>query len=463
MKTLYSLFFAVLCMSSCSKYDDSELNEKQDLMEQEIKNLKDSLTALQSSCEISSFVFEAKNNSEQISNDVYATITDSTIVVWIPNIMDNKKLTSTIRFKSSNATINDYQTGEVIDYTNPVKLTVTNKKNKKDYTIYVYAFTGLPVMYINTENGTQVTSKDEYVNCNIRIVKDIYTRASSEQPMEASIKGRGNSTWEMPKKPYQIKFSEKQSLLGEPKDKTWVLLANYTDKTNIRNETAFYMSRMSNLDWTPRTHFVELMLNDEYCGTYQLCEKIEIADSRVNVTNNGYLLEVDQASRMEEDDVYFTTDRILLNIKDPDVKMNSDEYNWIKNYVCLAETVLYSDDFLNSDTGYKKYIDINSFVDWYLINEIAKNNDAIFYSSCYMNIAPNGKLKMGPIWDFDIALGNINYNNNQVPEGFWIKSASWISRMFDDPEFVNLVKNVSLILCLIKMIFLMILMRMPAT
>ena len=63
---------------------------------------------------------------------------------------------------------------------------------------------------------------------------------------------------------------------------------------------------------------------------------------------------------------------------------------------------------------YRKYLDVNSFVDWYLVNEIAKNNDAVFWSSCYMNVSPNGKIKMGPLWDFDIAFGNINYNNNQL-------------------------------------------------
>ena len=86
-------------------------------------------------------------------------------------------------------------------------------------------------------------------------------------------------------------------------------------------------------------------------------------------------------------------------------------------------------------------MDIDTFVDWYLINEISKNNDAVFYSSCYMTYEPGGKLCMGPIWDFDIAFGNCSYNMNNSPEGFWVKHASWYSRLFEDPNFVKRVKE----------------------
>ena len=89
-------------------------------------------------------------------------------------------------------------------------------------------------------------------------------------------------------------------------------------------------------------------------------------------------MEVDQLSRLDVGDVYFQTDRILCNIKDPELDFDSDSFNWIKDYVTASERVLYSENFLDEEKGYKNYIDINSFVDWYLINEIAKNNDAVF-------------------------------------------------------------------------------------
>jgi hypothetical protein len=201
------------------------------------------------------------------------------------------------------------------------------------------------------------------------------------------------------------------------------------------------MGQISALDWTPHGRFAELFLNEEYEGTYQLCESVKVSDSRVNVTDDGYLLEVDQLSRLDPDDVYFNTHKMLVNIKEPDVEVNDEKYNYISNYVVEAEDALFGSNFTDPETGYAKYLDVPSFVDWYLINEIAKNNDAIFYSSCYMNLAPGGKLKMGPVWDFDIGFGNINYNDNNSPQGFWVKTSPWMTRLFEDPAFVQKVKE----------------------
>ena len=200
------------------------------------------------------------------------------------------------------------------------------------------------------------------------------------------------------------------------------------------------MGRISNLDWTPRSHFVELFINNIYYGTYQICDKINISDSRVNISDNGYLLEVDNPTKIGNDDITFRTERLLFCIKDPDIEKDSERYQEISNHIKNIETVLFGDNFLDKDNGYAKYIDKTSFVDWYLINEITKNNDT-FYSSSFMNISPDGKLKMGPLWDYDISLGNINYNNNQSYEGFYAKNTIWIARMFEDPEFVSLVKD----------------------
>lgn len=112
----------------------------------------------------------------------------------------------------------------------------------------------------------------------------------------------------------------------------------------------------------------------------------------------------------------------------------------IKNIFQTAENVLYSADFTGED-GWRNYIDEDAAIDWYIMNEFAKNNDAIFYSSVYIRYNPtDGKLYMGPNWDFDISCGNINYNGCDNPEGFWIKTAKWITRMFQDPDFVTHLK-----------------------
>ncbi len=393
------------------------------------------------------FRFLAGNNSFSLISDVECSLVgDSVIECLIPHIVESKMLVPSFdvrggRLMAGGIEVMSDET--LLDCSRPLELQLVGKKCSKNYLLKVKCFTGLPVVYIDTEDKVAITSKEEYINAVIRVVEDIETRGAGdvfENPVK--IKGRGNSTWTFPKKPYKIKFDEKVSLLGEPADKEWVLLANYPDKTSLRNKTAFEMGRMSSLDYTCRTHFMELVLNGEYCGTYQLGEQLKIAKHRVDVGDDGFLLEVD--AKAAADDVTFRVAHINypLNIKDPSVEVGSDAYNHVVQYLNEADAALFGADFTDQANGYAKYLDVESFVDWYLINEIAKNNDACFFSSCYMNLARGGKLKMGPLWDFDIAFGNVNYNGCDSPEGFWIKErAGWYARLFGDPAFVARVKE----------------------
>lgn len=391
--------------------------------------------------QIKSFMFLMEENPQFLSEDIVGTIQNNKIILRIPHILSKENLIPTIILSDEQHSWIKEDITQGFDFSSPVEITIENKNGETQiYEILVYAFTGLPIIYIDTENNQNITSKDTYINANIQIIEDIYTRSEKIFESNVKIKGRGNSTWTLPKKPYALKFDKKTSILGEPANKSWVLLANYTDKTNLRNETAFFMGRISNLDWTPRSHFVELFINNVYYGTYQICDKINISDSRVNISDNGYLLEVDNPTKIGNDDITFRTEKLLFSIKDPDIEKDSERYQEIANLINHIENVLFGDNFLDKDNGYAKYIDKTSFVDWYLINEITKNNDT-FYSSSFMNIKPEGKLKMGPLWDYDIALGNINYNNNQSYDGFYAKKTIWIARMFEDPEFVSLVKE----------------------
>lgn len=327
-------------------------------------------------------------------------------------------------------------------------------KNFEAGTIYNYrkiteedlTHTGLPVVVLNTPNNVGITSKEDYVENTL--ISILQTDIMDEFCELTNVKGRGNSTWSAPKKPYAIKFDKKKSLLSLPEDKSWVLLANYYDVTLLRNDLAFYMGHeLSSLDWTPNYQQVDLILNGEYKGIYQLGEKVKVGKKRVNVGDDGFLLEVD--AHAGEDEITFNVSHIVkpINIKEPEVLVGDDNYNYIKDYLTNVDEILFSDNFLDADEGYKKYIDINSFADWYLINEIAKNNDAVFYSSCYMNLKRGGKLKMGPIWDFDVAFGGYPWEPrgsevSNIPEDFYIKTnVSWYKRMFQDPEFVEKVKE----------------------
>ena len=396
---------------------------------------------------IVSMKFLAQKNPLNLSGDIDCAIGDNGVIYGrIPNIASSKQMIPTFDFTGQRVLVDSTMviSGEtVLDFSKPVTMTVIgNNGVPQEYVVEIMAFTGLPIVYINTENNQEITSKEEYVNAAIKIVEDIHTRGAGDVWMDSvRIKGRGNSTWSLPKKPYKLKFDKKQSLLGEPKDKEWVLLANYTDKTSLRNELGLYLGKISNLDYTCRTHFVDLILNNRYVGVYQLGEQQKISEYRVNVGEDGYLLEVD--AKAAADDITFKVSHIgqPINIKEPEVEVGSEAYNYVVDFMHDVDSVLYSKNFTDTINGYVKYMDVSSFVDWYLINEIAKNTDALFWTSCYMNLARDGKLKMGPLWDFDIAFGNVNYNNNNKPTGFYIKNVAWYQRLFKDENFVNKVKE----------------------
>jgi hypothetical protein len=241
-----------------------------------------------------------------------------------------------------------------------------------------------------------------------------------------------------------MKLSDKSSFLGMPSDKKWLFLAEYSDKTMLRNKIAFELGYMSNLEWTPDSEFAEVFINDEYNGTYNITQKVEESDNRVAIGDNGYLLELDQLSRIDLDDVYFEsviTDKFIINIKEPSLEETSDEYIFIKNLIKDFEEALYSNDFQNDENGYKKYIHLESFIDWYLINEITKNVDSQWYSSIYLNVTPGEKIKMGPLWDFDLAFGNTDYADTEYYEGWWVRYNPWYERLFQDPAFTEMVKT----------------------
>lgn len=338
--------------------------------------------------------------------------------------------------------------GDLLSSKNPIEITVDMAKTVKAEFFNPDQFTGLPIIYVNT-NGVAIDSKEDYVEGVASIIGGENYPDLVEAEMK--IKGRGNSTWWQGgvwgKKPYQIKFDDKTEVLNIPKDKKWVLLAELSDKSLIRNKISREMGDISRFDYVPKAEYVELFINDQHAGTYLIGQKVEESKNRVNVGDKGYLIEIDQTNRIDEDDVYFTTEgwskfpSNLFNIKEPSLELNSSEYNLIKNHIIDFEEALFGDNFTDADLGYRAFIDLDSFIDWYLINEICKNQDAATYSSIYFNYIPGEKIKMGPLWDFDLAYGNVDYSNATYPEGFHIKSNPWYKRMFEDPYFNSLVKD----------------------
>lgn len=306
--------------------------------------------------------------------------------------------------------------------------------------------TNLPILRLTTDSGLPITSKDDYVTGQWSL--------ASEQTISGAleVRGRGNSTWDLhPKKSFRLKLTEGQSLLGIPSSRHWVLIANHSDKTLLRNALAMELAERVGMTWTPHTASVEVFLNGRYEGVYLLSENIRVDEDRVNIDElseedvsaetitGGYLLEVD--FRKDGYTMITAIDELPIVFQDPE-EPTTEQEAYIKDYINEFESVLHSGTFADPVSGYAAYIDTDSFIRWYFVNEIFRNIDSNMWSSCWMYKPRDGKLHMGPVWDFDLAAGNANYEDAFNPEGWWVREAPWFSRLFEDPVFANRAREI---------------------
>ena len=300
------------------------------------------------------------------------------------------------------------------------------------------AVADFPELALTTDGSAVIADKDNYVTGTLSIPASGANAAFSGT---MSIKLHGNSTLMFDKKAYRIKLNDKASLLGMPKDKNWILLANYSDKTLLRNRAAFEVSQRLGMAWTPRDIPVEVTLNGAYVGEYDLVEQPRIGKDRINITTSdattapadgGYFIEMDQ--HFDEAVCWHTGKTIPYCLKDPDPG-TADQDTYIQNYVQAAEDSLFSADPTNATTGYETYIDVDSLINWYIVEELFKNVDSADYSSNYLYKDKGGKLMYGPVWDFDLGAGNTDYFD-ATPHGFQTATGVWIAQMEAvDPTF----------------------------
>ena len=302
-----------------------------------------------------------------------------------------------------------------IDASAPVTLVGRTGSLQKEYRL-VIRNTGLPVVRIQTPGNKSVTSKETWMEGASMRIENPDGTVDFEGTM--SIRGRGNSTWNYPKKPYAIKLDSKAKVLGMPKHKRWVLLANWKDRTLLRNDAAFWLSRQTGLPYTVRGQFVEVEFNGKHVGNYYLCEQIKIDKNRVDIVEmepqetdpelitGGYLMELD---------TYFDEPRRFRSkyfnhpyqFKEPDEEDLSDAaYNYMVNYIAELEKLM-RDTQRVKDHEYEEYYDVDSAIWFMFINELATNTDFHNYwpsegpHSMYLYKARGGKLYTGPVWDFD--------------------------------------------------------------
>lgn len=402
---------------------------------------------------ISSFKLEVKNNANKIKKDVFFNINRETNIISADIIGYTTFLDKDLEFVPTfelasveKILVNGKEqvSGVTkIDFSKPVIYTVVNSENvEKSYTVNVnFSLSGLPTVVVNTEGGVEIKSKDDWVKANFSI--DSKGLEDDIDNISIEIAGRGNSTWSYPKKPYKIKLESKTQILGMPKHKRWVLLANYIDRTMMRNDVAFLLGQKTKIAWTPHGKFVELVFNGKHVGNYYLCEQIRIDENRLPIKElsetstditGGYLLELDT---YYDEVVKFRSavKNFPVNVKEPGDKTTKEQAEYITNYFNTAETTLYGKEWLDKENGYKKYIDITSYVDIYLVSELIYHDEWRHPKSTYMFKDAGGKLCAGPMWDHDWLCFT------QGKDVWFCKNYVWYPRFMEDPEFVALAKK----------------------
>lgn len=313
----------------------------------------------------------------------------------------------------------------------------------------------LPVMYINTAGGAEITSTEDYVDATYFLdnmgIEGVESIASPDSAFALEIRGRGNYTWrDFDKKPYRLKFDKKAAPLGMNKSKHFALLAHADDQMAfLRNTVGFELSRRLGLKYTPAQQPVEVVLNGKYIGLYFLTENVRVASDRVNIVEQpdsatdastitgGWLVEIDNY-----DDPYQVCitegngEVIRFTYKTPEI-LSPQQERYLKTQMIATNSAIYATD--KTSETWEHYIDIDSLARFYIVQEIMDNAES-FHGSCYLH-KDQGQAKwiFGPVWDF----GNSYRRNN----GFFIYQyppfgQTWIGEIAKYPRFQQKVVEV---------------------
>lgn len=336
--------------------------------------------------------------------------------------------------------------------------------------------TNLPHIYINTFSGRFIVSKTTMVYAKMWYVDEQDSVAFYDS---LEVRVRGNSTASLPKKPYKLKFNAKEKLLGKgyAKTKKWTLLANHGDKTLLRNALTSLMGEFAGLPFNPAAKFVDLTINDQYVGNYQLSDQVDVRPHRVNVAeqdypltdesniSGGYLLEADGFKDFTSEweiwntsqsptGFYTVSKNVPVRIHYPDEEeIVRDQYAYIQSFVDDFEERLFAPSFADPLSGYRPLVDSVTLANWYICTEVSANVDG-FFSTYFYKHQDDNRLYWGPLWDYDIAYNNDNRtdrggsNNTErqlmkdVGYGAWGSGCKvWVQQMWQDPWFARLVNR----------------------
>lgn len=310
----------------------------------------------------------------------------------------------------------------------------------------------LPVLFINTENGAPVTSKETYLKGTYYLdpmgVEGVEAVGSEDAPLALQIKGRGNYTWTgFDKKPYRLKFDKKAAILGMKKSKHFALLAHADDNLGfMRNALGFEVSRLMGMPWTPSAEPCEVMLNGEYIGLYFLTETIRVDEDRVNVVEQADLATTDvDGGWLVEIDNYDTDPHVTVNenggwpiwftYKSPEV-LSSEQEEYLQSQMQSIDNAVYGGNYATLSS----LVDMDVLARFYITQQIMGDEES-FHGSCYLNRQRGEaeKWKFGPVWDF----GNAFVRGDDPRFIFENPTFSqvWIGGIYDYSQFVDVVKD----------------------
>ena len=405
-----------------------------------------------------SFYFDAKNNTGKILDKKLVfngnatrpvdsaaeelTVDGETITGCIPYLYNfNLKPTFAVNDGTTVKIDGVEQTSGVneVDFSKPVVYTLSNGDETRAFTVAV-TNSGLPVVVLTQSGGGSESWAEAGINVRSKDADWVETdkmtvyKADGSVDMEEAFCGirlRGNSTQKFPKKPFAIKLVDKAPVLGMPKHKRWVLLANWMDRTMLRNAVALEVAHRTDsayindgIGWSPRGTSVEVVMDGRHVGNYYLCEQIKIDGDRVDIkdciediigdgnvnptmADCGYLLEFDD--NYDEVDKFRTARGLPCMFKDEVSKYSSDIFNQVKARIEAVESNLEAENY---EAAYSD-LDINSVIDYFFIQELTFNDEYKHPKSVYMLIDGDGKLTAGPVWDFDWQTF-INYDKVQA-------------------------------------------------
>ena len=333
---------------------------------------------------------------------------------------------------------------------------------QESWTVVFLCSRNLPAAWVYTDSGSMDFVDESRGNRE----SGLFYLVNADGTMECMdgltyIKGRGNTTWGQDKKPYSVKLESGHDLFGMGVSRRWELLANAYDGSNLRNQLVFEMAQEAGMAYTPQATWVDLYLNGEYQGLYQISEKVEVGNGRVEIADQeagygdltgGYLFLMEDASRYETAVSRFTTEgHQTMVIKSPEIA-GEEQIEYLSGLVQEFEDAVTAPDGVNPETGkfFTEYIDLDSFAMKYLVEEITKNSDAVTNSQYFYKQpdSVSGLLYAGPVWDYDNALGHTN-EEAMDPVGLMLDrirsddgiSNLWYGSLCAQPVFMERVKE----------------------